>query len=230
MLQLSQIELRADDFVLKADFTVAPAAKVAIIGPSGAGKSTLLDTIAGFKTPASGRIFWENQDITDAAPGDRPLSIVFQDSNLFPHLSVFANVALGVRPDQRLSDAEKNSVVQALRRVGLEKYQSQLPGQLSGGQISRVALARVLVRRMPLILLDEPFAALGPALRAEMLDLVSELATDSDAMLLMVTHDPRDAERIADQTILVTDGRAHPPQDTKALLANPPQTLRDYLG
>ena len=104
------------------------------------------------------------------------------------------------------------------------------PAALSGGQQSRVALARVLARSQPLVLLDEPFAALGPALKAEMLDLVAELMTATRATLLMVTHDPKDALRIADQTVLVADGLAHAPVDTNALFADPPEVLRQYLG
>ena len=101
---------------------------------------------------------------------------------------------------------------------------------MSGGQQSRAALARVLVQRKSYILLDEPFAALGPALRIEMLDLVAQVAKDTSATVLMVSHAPEDAHRIAGQTIVVAEGKAHPPQRTDALFANPPQALRDYLG
>ena len=104
------------------------------------------------------------------------------------------------------------------------------PAQLSGGQQSRVALARVLVQGRDILLLDEPFAALGPALKAEMLDLVAELATESGATLLMVSHDPGDARRIADQVVLVAEGQAHPPRPTADLLDNPPPALKAYLG
>ena len=101
---------------------------------------------------------------------------------------------------------------------------------MSGGQQSRVALARVLVQGRDLLLLDEPFAALGPALKAEMLELVAELVVESGATLLMVSHDPSDARRIADQVVLVADGQAHPPMETAALLDNPPPALKAYLG
>ncbi|MCB2128254.1 MAG: ATP-binding cassette domain-containing protein [Rhodobacteraceae bacterium] len=230
MLELDAIRIRQDQFTLTAGFTVAPGQRVAVIGPSGAGKSTLLSLIAGFLAPDGGRIRWNGTDITDLAPGKRPLSIVFQDQNLFPHLSVAANVGLGLRPDLRLSRAEQASVQSALERVGLSGLEMRRPAALSGGQQSRVALARVLLRARPLILLDEPFAALGPALKAEMLDLVAGIAGENRAAVLMVSHDPADARRFAPDTVLVAEGTAHAPQPTAALLDAPPPALAAYLG
>ncbi len=230
MLTLEALDIRQDAFRLTADFTVETGALVAVVGPSGAGKSTLLSVIAGFFAPVSGRVLWNGTDISDAAPGDRPLSIVFQDNNLFPHLTTFQNVALGVKPSLRLTDAESEHVRNALARVGLQGMEGRKPAALSGGQQSRVTLARAMVRSRPLILLDEPFAALGPALRVEMLDLVAELVRAEGATLLMVTHHPADALRIADQTVVVAEGVAEAPVSTKALFDNPPQALRDYLG
>jgi thiamine transport system ATP-binding protein len=163
-------------------------------------------------------------------PGKRPVAMLFQDGNLFPHLSVAQNVGLGLRPDLRLDTAQKAEVARAVARVGLSGMQARKPAALSGGQQSRAALARVLVQARPLLLLDEPFAALGPALKGEMLDLVAGLVDETHATLLMVSHDPSDARRIADQVVLVTDGQAFAPQATGALLDNPPPALRDYLG
>lgn len=230
MLELDRLVITQDDFRLTADFTLPKGARVAVIGPSGAGKSTLLSVISGFFPPETGRIRWDGQDITETPPGLRPLSILFQDQNLFPHLTVSQNVGLGIRPDLRLSMDQKALVAAALERVGLGGMEGRRPGTLSGGQQSRVALARVLLRQRPLMLLDEPFAALGPALKTEMLDLVAEIAGAIGATLLMVSHDPDDALRITDQTILIAEGIAHPPQPTRALLSDPPAVLRAYLG
>jgi len=230
MLTLDDLRLKQGSFELYANFKVPRGANVAVIGPSGSGKSTLLSLIAGFIPPDSGRVTWNETDLTELEPGRRPISILFQDNNLFPHMSAFQNVAVGIHPSLRLISAEIDTVYGALDRVGLRKFSDRKPGELSGGQQSRVALARVLVRDRALLLLDEPFSALGPALKTEMLDLVGELVHDTGATLLMVTHDPRDAKRISDQTILVSDGIAHPPCSTSELLANPPDTLRDYLG
>lgn len=230
MLTLEGLEIRQDAFVLRADLSLQAGALVAIIGPSGAGKSTLLNVIAGFFAPAQGRVLWQGQDITTLPPAKRPVSMLFQDNNLFPHLTVTKNVGLGIRPDLRLTQEDELRVSDALRRVGLDGYGSRKPGALSGGQQGRVALARVLVQRRPLILLDEPFAALGPALKAEMLDLVADLARETGATVLMVSHDPSDARRIAPLTVLVAEGTALQPQPTGALLDNPPPSLAAYLG
>ncbi|TKZ17241.1 ATP-binding cassette domain-containing protein [Shimia litoralis] len=230
MLTLEKLRVQQGDFDLSADFSLQEGARTAVLGPSGAGKSTLLGMIAGFVQTMSGRVLFRGDDITHATPGARPIAMLFQDNNLFPHLDVTQNVGLGVTPDLRLSADQKAKVFGALDRVGLAEFATRKPAALSGGQQSRVALARILVQDRPLILLDEPFAALGPALKAEMLDLVSELALENGATLMMVSHDPADARRITDQTILVADGVAHGPQPTATLLDNPPPALQAYLG
>ncbi len=230
MLKLNDCTMVSGDFVLHADLGIDAGASVAIIGPSGAGKSTLLETIAGFRALDGGHIFWKGDDLTKLPPGKRPLATLFQDNNLFPHLSAEQNIALGIRPNGRLHPDEQAFVQAALARVGLSGLGARKPSEMSGGQQSRVALARVLVQRRELLLLDEPFAALGPALKAEMLDLVANLIAESNTTLLMISHDPQDARRIADQTILVADGMAHPAAPTADLLNNPPPPLRDYLG
>jgi thiamine transport system ATP-binding protein len=217
-------------FSLSANLTVPKGARVAVIGPSGSGKSTLLSLVGGFLAPTQGRIRVEGRDITALPPGQRPVSMLFQDQNLFPHLTVAQNVGLGLRPDLRLSDPQRARVGQVLAEVGLEGMETRRPANLSGGQQSRVALARVLLRARPVLLLDEPFAALGPALKGEMLALLARIADQTDATVLMVTHDPDDARSFAPQTILVDGGVAHPPVPTGPLLDNPPPGLRAYLG
>ena len=229
MLTLEAMTITLDGFSLSADLVVQTGARVAVLGPSGAGKSTLLNAIAGFQPLTSGRVLWVSAPMAKG-PADRPISMVFQDNNLFPHMTVFQNVALGLDPSLRLSGADRNRVEHALDRVGLAGLGDRKPARLSGGQMARVALARVLLRDKPLLLLDEPFGALGPALKAEMLALVAELVEETGATLLMVSHDPEDARQIADQVILVADGVAHAPHATGHIFANPPEALRDYLG
>ena len=230
MLLLNKIEIAQGSFRLTADFQVAVGQKVAVVGPSGAGKSTLVGAICGFLDVIGGKLTLAGRDITNAMPDKRDMAMLFQDNNLFPHLTIAQNVGLGIRPVLRLSNDEKSKVQAALIRVGLGDFGTRKPSELSGGQQSRAALARALVQSKSWMILDEPFAALGPALRAEMLDLVAEVADETQAGVMMVTHAPEDARRIADSVIFVADGVTHGPQATAELLDNPPPALKAYLG
>lgn len=228
MLHLDRLTLTQGTFRLTADWQAAPGARIAIIGPSGAGKSTLLAALAGFLPPTSGRLLWQGEDITRMSPGGRPLSVLFQDQNLFPHLTLTQNLGLGLSPSLRLTPSDHERIATALTRVGLQDLGPRRPAELSGGQQGRAALARALLRARPILLLDEPFAALGPALRADMLSLVAETAQDT--LTLLVTHDPAEARRFAPLTVLVAEGIAHPPTPTARLLDAPPPALAAYLG
>lgn len=229
-LALEGLEVRLGDFRLSADTEFAAGGIVALMGASGSGKSTLLAAIAGFIAPASGRVLIEGSDITALSPGDRPLSILFQDQNLFPHLSVAQNVGLGLRPDLRLTSAQRAARDAVLERVGLSGLEDRLPRDLSGGQQSRTALARALLRARPWLLLDEPFSALGPALRRDMLNLLAQTVRAEGMSVLMVTHDPEDAREIADRTALISDGLLFAPVPTESLFADPTPEFRAYLG
>ena len=199
-IRFDQVEVRRPSFGLSADLTLTSGAVTAVIGPSGAGKSTLLDLVAGFETPAVGRVLIGDRDVTALGPAGRPVSMVFQDNNLFPHLTVAQNVGLGLDPGLRLSGEQADIRAAVLDEVGLTGFEDRLPGTLSGGQQSRTALARALVQNRPVLLLDEPFAALGPGLRKEMLALVDRVAGAHGLTVLMVTHDPQDALAIARET------------------------------
>lgn len=226
MLRLDNIEVARGAFALSADFA-APTGITALLGPSGAGKSTLLDIVAGFLAPQSGRVLWEDHDITALPPAQRPCGMLFQDNNLFPHLDVAGNLALACSAPRR---ERPRQIARALAEVDLERFETRKPAALSGGQQARVALARALLQDRPLLLLDEAFAALGPALKGEMLDLVSRTAEARALQVLMVTHDLGDAARIAGHACVVADGTVTAPAPTAALLANPPPALRSYMG
>lgn len=230
MLEFRNVSVTRGSFTLRADLRIKAGARVAIIGPSGAGKSTLLALVSGFLHPDSGHVAWNGQDLAPLPPGKRPVSTLFQDQNLFPHLTVAQNVGLGLRPDLRLSADQHTAVKAALAHVGLDGTGDRLPARLSGGQQSRVALARVLLRARPILLLDEPFSALGPALKSEMLHLLVRITDETGATVLMVTHDPADARAFAPQTVVIEGGAATPPMPTAPLLDDPPPGLRAYLG
>ena len=229
MLTLENLNVRQGDFQLTANVGFAAGQITALIGPSGAGKSTILSVIAGFYQ-ADGRVLWCCEPITEFRPDQRPVSILFQDNNLFPHLTVSQNVGLALRASLRLTSAEKRRVDEMLESVGLLGMGARKPAALSGGQQSRAALARLLLQDRPVILLDEPFAALGPGLKQEMLVLVRERALAEGRVVLIVTHDPQDALAVADQIALVDEGQVFAPLPTREVMDNPPDVLRRYLG
>ena len=201
----------------------------AIIGPSGAGKSTFLNLISGFSEISSGSILWNEQEISDLPPSKRNISILFQDNNLFPHLSVWRNLALAVSHWPKISNDDEAKLHSVISEVGIRGLENRKPSQLSGGQQSRVALARVLLQRNKILLLDEPFAALGPSLRDQMLQLIEKIARNRGLLVLMVTHDPADANKIASQTIVVKNNKVHPPLNTNKALDPINGPLADYL-
>ena len=230
MLHLDHLRLTQDGFTVLANWHLPAGSRLALLGPSGAGKSTLLMGLAGFIAPSAGRILWQGQDLATLTPAQRPVSILFQDQNLFPHLSVAHNLGLAIDPRLRLGATDLARVEAVLDRLGLHGMGARKPASLSGGQLGRAALGRVLLQARPLLLLDEPFAALGPALKADLLGLVTELAAENGTTVVLVTHDPADARRFADVVGLVHDGVADAPVATDAIFADPPPALRAYLG
>jgi thiamine transport system ATP-binding protein len=176
-----------------------PKEVVAILGQSGSGKSTLLDIVAGFVEPSSGSISLDQKDLLGLPVEKRPVSILFQANNLFEHLSVQKNILLGVSKVLKDSIAEIEKVQAILKEVGLEAFEHTIASRLSGGQQQRVALARVLIRREPILLLDEPFTGLDEKTRVEMLDLVKKITVENSLHTIMVTHEIEDCERIANK-------------------------------
>lgn len=189
------------------NLNVKAGERFAIIGESGAGKSTLLNLIAGFEFPAQGEIWLNDKNHTRSAPYERPVSMLFQENNLFPHLTVQQNLALGLKPSLKLTALEQEKIEQVACSVGLGDYLQRLPNSLSGGQKQRVALARCLLRDKPILLLDEPFSALDQKLRVEMLALIAKLCDEKDLTLLLVTHQPSELIGSIDQVLVVENGQ-----------------------
>lgn len=217
-------QIFAFDLRMHAPFT-------AIAGSSGSGKTTLLHLIAGFEQANGGRILIDKRDVTGLHPSERPVSLVFQENNLFAHLDIFTNVALGVSPSLSLQKDDRDRVSEALSRTGLAGYEKRLPASLSGGERQRAAFARALVRNQPLLLLDEPFAALDPALRIDMGLLLKELQKETGIMVIMVTHMPEEVSRLADQLVFLAHGRAVYTGPADAIVdPNGPPELKAFAG
>lgn len=206
-VELDKVRLRlgTQDFDLDCVF---PQGQVtAVVGASGSGKSTLLNLIAGFEDPDSGRILIGGEDMKALDPSERPVSSIFQDNNLFAHLDIFTNIALGVSPGLKLRSEDRQGIDVALTRVGLAGFGKRLPGTLSGGERQRAALARALVRKKPVMLLDEPFAALDPGLRAGMASLLLDLHGETKNTVIIVTHHPEDIKKLAQRVVFLDRGR-----------------------
>jgi thiamine transport system ATP-binding protein len=218
MLTLEKLTYLYQHLPMQFDLCIKPGQHIAILGPSGAGKSTLLSLIAGFLASSGGKLYLNRCDHTHTAPAKRPVSILFQEQNLFAHLTVAQNIGLGFDPGLRLDSAQKQQLQHIAQQVGLSHYLDRLPSELSGGQRQRAALARCLIRQHPILLLDEPFAALDPALRNEMLQLLREVCDQRQLTLLMVTHNIDDAVRIASRSLLIVEGHIYYDGSTQALL------------
>ena len=207
MIRLDNLFLADDTLPMTFDLQVAEGERIAIIGPSGAGKSTLLNLIAGFVLPTQGNIWLNGENHTRSAPYERPVSMLFQENNLFPHLTVQQNLALGLKTSLKLTALEQDQIEQVADAVGLTSFLSRLPNSLSGGQKQRVALARCLLRDKPILLLDEPFSALDPELRMDMLNLIDELCHSKNLTLLLVTHQPSELTGKVDRMLRIENGR-----------------------
>lgn len=231
MITIEQATFAYEDMLMNFSLEVPRGSFMAVTGPSGAGKSTLLALIAGFEQPLSGKIVIDDEDMSGIRPAARPLSMIFQDNNSFAHLTVWQNVALGVAPNLKLTRGQQHIVDQALQRVGLNALKQRKPGELSGGERQRIAIARALVRHQPILLLDEPFTALGPALRSDMLDLILALKQEHSLTVMLVTHQPEDVRGKADQLAFLKDGEVrHVLSSEHYFAATAPQDIRAYLG
>jgi thiamine transport system ATP-binding protein len=230
MLDIQAIEIRFPEFHAHYTLTLPRGALAAVIGPSGGGKTSLFNALSGFEPVSHGRMMWNGQEFTHLAPAERPCALLFQDHNLLPHLTARENVGLGLAPSLRLTDTQWAEADQALSQVGLEGMGARFPAALSGGQRQRVALARALVREKPILLLDEPFGALDPGLRKEMIRLVDALRRARQLTLLMSLHTPEDALGFADHMIFIADGHILLHDTPERVLASDMPALRRFLG
>lgn len=173
---------------------------VALTGPSGCGKSTLLNLVAGFLTPAGGDIRWQGQSLGPLPPWERPVTTVFQEQNLFDHLTVAENIGLGLHPGLGLSKTPWSQIKAALEGVNLGGFGNRKAENLSGGQRQRVAVVRALLRPQPILLLDEPMTGLDDENRAILQGQLQQ-ARDQGKTLVLVSHDSRDRQALADREV-----------------------------
>ena len=213
------------------DLTVQEGEFLSLLGPSGCGKTTTLNVIAGFVMPTAGRVVIDGVDVTDRPVHERGLGVVFQSYALFPHMSVFENVAFGLR-ERRVAEGEtRRRVEEALALVRLEGRGSQRPRQLSGGMQQRVALARALVYQPRVLLLDEPLAALDKKLREEMRGELREIQRSVGITTIFVTHDQAEALSLSDRIGVMSRGRIEqlaPPREVYTRPAT--RFVADFIG
>ena len=201
------ITFNYEQMPMQFTLSVQKGERVAIVGESGAGKSTLLNLIAGFDLPTSGEIWLNNCNHTQTEVASRPVSMLFQDNNLFPHLTVEQNIGLALVPSLKLNTEQKAQVAEIADKMGIAEFLARRADQLSGGQKQRVALARTLLRDKPILLLDEPFSALDPKRREELQKLVAKLCQERNLTLLMVTHQIKESRALFDRILCVENGR-----------------------
>ena len=231
-----QIEDVVKDFsgylaVNHVSLDIAKGEIFALLGSSGCGKTTLLRMLAGFETPTSGRIVLNGQDLAGLPPYERPINMMFQSYALFPHLTVWDNIAFGLRRDSMEKDKIAERVEAMLKLVQLGKYAKRKPHQLSGGQQQRVALARSLAKRPQLMLLDEPLGALDKKLREETQIELVNIIEQVGVTCVMVTHDQEEAMTMASRIAVMSEGRilqVGPPSDIYETPAT--RFVADFIG
>jgi len=219
----SRITKRFDDFVALDDVSVdvAPGSLTALLGPSGSGKSTLLRIIAGLETADAGSVVIDGVDVTGRPPQDRGVGFVFQHYAAFKHMTVYDNVAFGLKIRKRPKGEIADRVHRLLKLVQLEGLQKRYPSQLSGGQRQRMGLARALAIDPAVLLLDEPFGALDARVRAELREWLRRLHDETHTTTVIVTHDQQEAMDVADQVAVMSNGRIEQVDSPRAVYEEP---------
>lgn len=206
MLELKNVKKSYDGTPVLRDISldIEDGEIVSILGPSGCGKTTLLNLILGIVDSDGGRIFFNGEDITDVPMEKRGFNIVFQDYALFPNLNVYQNITYGLRNKPEISSKEE--VEELIGLLGLEEHLEKRIGQLSGGQKQRVALARTMVMKPKILLLDEPLSALDGVIKESIKDRIRTIAKKYNLTTIIVTHDPEEALTLSDRVMIINEG------------------------
>lgn len=202
-----------------------------LLGPSGCGKTTLLRMLSGLDFPTSGKILIGGQDVTYASAYKRPTNLVFQHLALFPHMSVYDNIAFGLKMNHVPKISAHERIMESLRLVALEGYEKRRPSQLSGGQRQRVAIARALVNRPEVLLFDEPLGALDLKLRLQLQGELKNLHRKSETTFIYVTHDQGEAMAMSDRIAVMQNGRVHQIGTPKEIYSKPINSfVANFIG
>ena len=233
LIQFKNVTKRFGDFTAIDDLTIDIFERefFALLGPSGCGKTTLMRMLAGFETPTEGTILLSGQDIAPIPPNKRAVNMRFQSYALFPHLSVWENIAFGLKREGMKGDALNSRVDEMLRLTRLERFAKRKPHQISGGQRQRVALARSLAKAPKLLLLDEPLGALDKKLRQDTQFELMDIQEKTGTTFVIVTHDQEEAMTVASRIAVMDEGRMIQ-VDTPARIYEAPNTVyvADFIG
>ncbi len=207
MLKIDNLEFfyDANKKIYRYNLEATAPQVISVMGKSGSGKSTLLDILSGFLEPKKGKVLYDGLDILTLPPQKRPLCILFQKHNLFEYLNVEQNIAVGIDGSFKITKEKSSVISKILKDISLENYEKREVSTLSGGEQQRVAIARMLVMKKPVLLLDEPFGALDKESKTDMLKLIKEITLKKELITLMVTHDKYDSDLIADSFYLMKE-------------------------
>ena len=232
-IEIKGISKHFGDFVAvnKVDLTIFKGELFSILGASGSGKTTLLRVMAGLATPTEGSVIIDGIDMTHIPPYERPVNIMFQNYALFPHMTVFDNVAYGLKKEKMPKGEIKSKVAQMLELVKLSEYNHRKPDQLSGGQSQRVALARALVKQPKVLLLDEPMAALDKKLKQNTAFELVNIQEELGVTFIIVTHDQEEAMTLSDRIAVMEEGQFLQIGPPSEIYENPrSKFIADFVG
>ena len=232
-ISIQNVSRRFGSFQALDDVTleVPSGSLTALLGPSGSGKTTLLRIVAGLESADAGSVLFQDEDVTETSARDRGVGFVFQHYALFRHMTVFENVAFGLRVRKVSNDEVRERVNELLKMVRLESLGNRFPTELSGGQRQRVALARALAVRPEMLLLDEPFGALDAKVRQELRTWLRKLHEEMNVTTVFVTHDQVEAFEMADQVVVMNQGRIEQIGTPQAVFDQPSTAfVMDFLG
>ncbi len=222
MIEFDRVSLALGQFALKeVSLTINEGDYYFIVGPSGAGKTVMLEAIAGLHRPERGRVLLRGEDITATLPEERRIGLVYQDYSLFPHMTVYGNIAFGLRLQGRSKEEVSRDVDDLLQRFGIEHLQDRYPLTLSGGEQQRVALARSIAVKPDILLLDEPLSALDPVTREKFMQDLAALHREQHLTIVQVSHERSEARRLGTRMAVIIDGRLVAEDRVSAVLNAP---------